>query len=100
MFGSVKMGHHGRGYGFGSGGHGALGRMPRSLKIVLILAALFILLVGLAVAVLVVLVFVPLVAGGTLQNYAQNAFDFLQRNLQPLLKLLNFLKDLQSLTGN
>lgn len=97
------MGHHGRGYRFGSGGHGsrlshdALGRMPRSLKIVLILAALFVVILGLAVAVLVVLALVQLVAGGTLPNYVQGAFDFLQRNLQPLL---NLLKNLQSLAGN
>lgn len=93
------MGHHG--YHFGNDGHGinrdALGRMPRGLKIVLILAALFILLLGLAVAVLVVLLLVQLVAGGTLPNFAKSVFDFLQRNLQPLL---NLLKNLQSLTGN
>lgn len=71
--------------------------MPRSLKIVLILAALFIVLLGLAVAVLVVLVLVQLVASGTLPNYVQGAFDFLQRYLQPLL---NLLKNLQSLAGN
>ena len=71
--------------------------MPRSLKIVLILTVLFIVLVGLAVAVLVVLLLVKLVAGGTLPNYAQGAFDFLQRYLQPLL---NLLKNLKSLVGN
>lgn len=86
------MGHHGGNYGFG-GGHGtgsspeALRGMPRGLKIALALVALFVLLVGAAVAVLVVLVLVKLVAGGTLPSYFQNAFDFLQRSLQPLLNL-------------
>lgn len=96
------MGHHGGKYGFGGGGHGtglnpeALRGMPRGLKIALALIALFILLAGLAVVVLVVLVLAKLVAGGTLPGYIQNALDFLQRNLQPLLDLW---KSLQSLAG-
>lgn len=96
------MGHHGRQYGFGQSEHGraaglaVLGRMPRGLKIVLALVALFILLVGLAVAALVVLLLVKVVAGGTLPGYFQEALDFAQRNLQPLL---SFWKTLQGLTG-
>jgi len=94
------MGHHGGNYGFGGGGTGlnpeALRGMPRGFKIALALIALFILLVGAAGAVLVVLVLVKLVAGGTLPSYFQNAFDFLQRNLGPLL---NLWESVQRLTG-
>lgn len=96
------MGHHGRRYGFGDGGHGtgfdpeALRRLPRGLKIALILIALLILLAGAVIVVFVVLVLATLLAGGTLPGYIQDALDFLQRNLQPLLDLW---KRLQSLTG-
>lgn len=96
------MGHHGRGYGFGGHGHSmgwnpeAVGRAPRGLKIFLALAAVLILLVGLALAVLLAVVLVKLVAGGAPPGYSQDALDFAQRNLQPLLDLW---KNVQRLTG-
>lgn len=97
------MGHHRRNYGYGQGdGHGsgfgreALGRMPRSLKIVLALVALVVVLVGVALAVLVVLLLVKFAGGGALPSAFQNAWDFLQRNLPPLLE---FWKMVQGATG-
>lgn len=96
------MGHHGRRHGFGDSGHGrgfdpeVLRRIPRGLKIALVLIALFILLAGTVMVVLVVLMLAKLLAGGTLPGYIQDALDFIQRNLQPLLDLW---KRLQSLTG-
>ncbi len=93
---------HGRRYGFGDSGHGrgldpeVLRRIPRGLKIALVLIALFILLAGAVILVLVVLVLAKLLAGGTLPGNIQDALDFIQRNLQPLLELW---KRLQSLTG-
>lgn len=97
------MGHHRRDYGYAhGGGHGvgvglqALGSMPRGLKILLLLVLVVVLLVGLALAALVVLLLVKLVGGGTLPGSFQNAWDFLQRYLQPLLA---FWKSVQGLTG-
>lgn len=96
------MGHHGRGYSFGGHGHATglnpevLRRMPRGFKIFLALAAVFILLVGLALAVLLLAVLVKLVGGGSLPGYLQDALDFARRNLQPLP---NLWKSVQSVTG-
>lgn len=70
--------------------------MPRGFKIALALIALFILLAGVAVAVLVVLMLANLVTGGILPGYFQSAVDFLQRNLKPLLDLW---EGVQRLTG-
>ena len=89
------MGHHGRGYGYsyGGGGHGAglilgaLARMPRGLKIGLLVAALVIGLIAVALAVLVVVFLVNLLSGGALPAFLQDALDFARRNLQPLLEL-------------
>lgn len=86
------MGHHGRRYGFGHGGQGpgfdpqALRRIPRGVKIAVVLIVLLVLLAG-AALVLAVLLLAKLVAGGALPGFIQDALDFLQRNLQPLLDL-------------
>lgn len=96
------MGHHGSGRGFGDARRGThlsnqvLGPIPRGLKLGLVVVALFIGLLVLAIGVLVVLLLVKLVAGGSLPSYMENAVEFLQRNLQPLL---NLWKSVQSLAG-
>lgn len=96
------MGRHGSKHGFGYDGYrtgsnyGVLGGIPRGLKIVLAVFALFIVLVVVVVAVLVILVLLKLLSGGSLPTYLQEAFDFLQRNVQPLL---NLWKSLQGLAG-
>lgn len=99
------MGHHGRGYGYnydyGRGGHGAgllleaLARMPRGVKIGLLVAALVAGLIAVALAVLVAVALVNLLAGGALPAFLQEALDFARRNLQPLL---DFWKSAQGLT--
>lgn len=96
------MGHHEREYGFGQSRHGAsvyrdtLGRMPRGLKIGLVIAALVLLLAGLALVGLVAVILVKLVSGGALPGFLQYALDLVKRNLQPLL---GFWNTLQGLTG-
>ena len=96
------MGHHGRGYDFRRGGHGdgfnlhVLARMPRGLKIGLVVAAVLVLLVGLALAGLVALVLVKLVGGGTPPAYMQDMLELERNNLQPLL---GFWKNLQGVAG-
>ena len=93
------MGHYSRRSGSARSGRGfilgALARMPRGLKIGLVLAALLVALVAVALVGLAVVVLVKVVAGGTLPGL-QDALDFAKRNLQPLL---DFWKALQSLTG-
>ena len=74
----------------------ALRRIPCGLKIALALIALLILLTGAVMVVLVVLVLAKILAGGTLPGYIQDALDFLQPDIQPLLDLW---KRLQSLPG-
>lgn len=96
------MGHHGRGYDLrrSGPGHGfnleVLARMPRGLKIGLVVAAVLVSLVGLALAGLVALVLVKLVAGGTLPGYLQDMLELARNNLQPLL---GFWKNLQGVAG-
>ena len=91
------MGHHGMKHGWRQGhGAGALPGIPRGFKIALVLVVLFVLLAGVAVAALVVLVLAKLVSGGSLPSYLQVAFDFVERNVQPLL---NIWKSIQGLGG-
>lgn len=73
-----------------------LGRVPRWLKISLALVIIFIVIMVLLVILFVVLLFIKLLAGGSLPQVLEGLLDWIQSNLQPLLKVWN---DLQGLVG-
>ena len=73
-----------------------MGRMPRWLKIGLVLAVVFILIIILLIILLVVLLLIRALSGGSLPIVLQGLNDWVRSNLQPLL---NGLKSIQGLFG-
>ena len=73
-----------------------LSRVPRWLKISLALMIAFVVIMVLLIALLIVLLLIKLLAGGSLPQVLQSVLDWIQSNLQPLLKVWN---DLQGLVG-
>lgn len=78
-------------------GRPVIRRIPRQLRIILVILAGLILLFILAIGTLIILLLIKLIAGGRLPNVLQLSLDFIQRNLKLVLQIWTII---QSLGGN